>query len=282
MKEMFARDVMTAPVFFVSPDATVAHARNLMVRHKISRILVMEDGKLTAILTKKDIAYRLKQGEPAWRRRPLDRIPVGALATENPLTVDPGTGIKNIAKLFTEKNISSVPVVEGGSVVGIITKTDLMKSALVRGLIIPVKDVMEDVVTVNRYHSLDHVISVMRERNDKVLVMDDDGQPAGIITETNLAFYEDEPKISGVVGKDVAIMRREKADGGRGTSSLMVASVIAEDVMTSPVVTVPATTLLHDAIALMDRHHVNSLVVMENSTISGIIKRDDIIKEVAK
>ncbi|MDO9324557.1 MAG: CBS domain-containing protein, partial [Methanoregula sp.] len=90
---MYARDVMTSPVFFVSPDATVAHARNLMVRHKISRILVMEDGKLTGILTKKDIAYRLKQGEPAWRRRPLDRIPVGALATENPVTIDPGTGI---------------------------------------------------------------------------------------------------------------------------------------------------------------------------------------------
>jgi CBS domain-containing protein len=282
MTAMFARDVMTAPVYFVAPDATVAHARNLMVRHKISRILVMEDGKLTGILTKKDIAYRLKQGEPAWRRRPLDRIPVGALATENPVTVDSGTGIRTIAKLFAERNISSVPVVEEGSVVGVLTKTDLMKSALVRGLSLPVRDVMEDVVTVNRYHSLDHVISVMRERNDKVLVMDDDGQPAGIITETNLAFYEDEPKISGVVGKDVAITTREKAGGIRGQGTLMVASVTAEDVMTSPVITVPATTLLPDAIALMDRHHVNSLVVMENSTISGIIKRDDIIKEVAK
>ncbi len=279
---MFARDVMTAPVYFVSPDATVAHARNLMVRHKISRILVMEDQKLAGILTKKDIAYRLKQGEPAWRRRPLDRIPVGALATENPVTVDPGTGIKKIARLFTEKGISSVPVVEEGSVVGIITKTDLMKSALVRALGLPVEDVMEDVVTVNRYHSLNHVISVMRERNDKVLVIDDDGLPAGIITETNLAFYEDEPKISGVVGKDVAITTREKADGIRGQATLMVASVTAEDVMTSPVITVPAATLLPDAIALMDRQHVNSLVVMKNNTISGIIKRDDIIKEVAK
>ena len=279
---MFARDVMTAPVYFVSPDATVAHARNLMVRHKISRILVMEDGKLTGILTKKDIAYRLKQGEPAWRRRPLDRIPVGALAAENPVTVDPGTGIQKIAKMFGERNISSVPVVEEGSVVGLITKTDLMKSALVRDLSLPVRDVMEDVVTVNRNHSLNHVISVMRERNDKVLVIDDDGLPAGIITETNLAFYEDEPKISGLVGKEVAITRRENADGIRGMSSLMVASVTAENVMTSPVITVSATALLQEAIALMDRHHVNSLVVMENSTISGIIKRDDIIKEVAK
>ena len=67
---MFARDVMTSPVYFVSPTETVAYARNLMVKHKISRVLVMEDGRLTGVLTKKDIAYRLHQGEPAWRRSP--------------------------------------------------------------------------------------------------------------------------------------------------------------------------------------------------------------------
>jgi predicted transcriptional regulator len=41
-------------------------------------------------------------------------------------------------------------------------------------------------------------------------------------------------------------------------------------------------TPLQDAIALMEKHHVNSLVVMEDDTVTGIIKRDDIIKEVAK
>jgi CBS domain-containing protein len=58
--------------------------------------------------------------------------------------------------------------------------------------------------------------------------------------------------------------------------------VIAEDVMTSPVITVPPATLLPDALELMRKNHVNSLVVVENGAISGIIKRDDIIKEVAK
>ena len=78
---MFARDVMTDTVFFVSPKETIAYARNLMVKHKISRLLVMEDGRLTGILTKKDIAYHIRQGEPAWRRRPVDQIPVEAFAT---------------------------------------------------------------------------------------------------------------------------------------------------------------------------------------------------------
>jgi len=279
---MFARDIMTAPVHIVSPDATVAHARNLMVRHHISRLPVMENGVLVGILTKKDIAYRMRRGEPAWRRRPLDRIPVGALMTEHPVVVQPDTGVKEIARLFVERNFSSVPVVDAGAVSGIITKTDLMKSVLVRQITWPVGDVMEDVAIVSLYHSLNHVISVMRERNDKVLVTEDDGTPAGIISETNLAFYEDEPKIAGVMGKDVTIKRRETTDGVRAPALMAVASVTAGDVMTSPVITVSPATPVPDALVLMEKHHVNSLVVVENGTVTGIIKRDDIIKEVAK
>ena len=279
---MFARDIMTSPVQVVSPDATVAHARNLMVRHHISRLPVMENGVLVGILTKKDIAYRMRKGEPAWRRRPLDRIPVGALMTEHPVVVQPDTGVKAIARIFVEKNFSSVPVVDAGVVTGIITKTDLMKSALVRQINSPVGDVMEDVPAVSRNHSLNHVISVMRERNDKILVTNDDGSPAGIISETNLAFYEDEPKQSGVMGKEVTIRRRDTANGKPEAAVMAVASVTAGDVMTSPVLTISPKAPVLQALALMEKHHVNSLVVMENDTVTGIIKRDDIIKEVAK
>lgn len=279
---MYARDIMTAPVHVVSPDETVAHARNLMVRHRISRLPIMEGENLVGILTKKDIAYRMRKGEPVWRRRPLDRILVGDLMTKNPIVVRPDTGVREIARIFTGKNISSVPVVENGAVSGIITKTDLMKSVLVRQLKNPVGDVMEDLPAVSRNHSINHVISVMRERNDKVLVTGDDGSPAGIITETNLAFYDDEPKASGVIGKNVTIRRREKAGGRLRTALMAVATVTAGDVMTSPVITISPQTTVCEALTTMEKHHVNSLVVMENDTVTGILKRDDIIKEVAK
>lgn len=279
---MYARDVMTAPVFFVAPDATVAHARNLMVRHRISRLLVMEEGRLRGIITKKDIAYRMRHAEAAWRRRPLDRVPVGALMTEGPVTVAPDTGAQEIARAFAKKTISSVPVLENGAVVGIVTKTDLMKSVLVRQLACPVADVMEDVATVSRYHSIDHVITVMQERHDKVLVLEDDGTPAGIITETNLAFYADEPKVSGAQEKEILVIRKKRADGSGGQALLSIPSVTAGDVMTSPVIMADPDTPMPDAIALMKKHHINSLVVMDQGTVAGIVKRDDIIKEVAK
>jgi CBS domain-containing protein len=242
----------------------------------------MEGGELTGIITKKDLAYRLRQSEPAWRRRPIDRIPVSVLAVPDPIVVGPETGIREIAGIFIEHNISSVPVFDGDTVVGIVTKSDLMKSALIRSLACPVSDMMEDVATVSRFHSLDHVIDVMSERNDKVVVTNNDNSIAGIITETNLAFFDNEQKITGVVERGVTVRRRKQPRGVRGGGLLFLAPVIAEDIMTSPVITTPPDTPVNRAVSTMNRHQINSLVVVENSDIAGIIKRDDIIREVAK
>jgi CBS domain-containing protein len=279
---MKASDVMSAPVHVISPAETVAHARHLMVKHHISRILVMEGEVLSGIITKKDLAYRLRQSEPAWRRRPIDSIPVSILAVPDPVVVAPETGIREIAGIFIEHDISSVPVFDGDNVIGIVTKSDLMRSALIRGLTWPVSDIMEDAVTVSRYHSLDHVIDVMSERNDKVVVTNNDESIAGIITETNLAFFDNEQKIAGVVERGVPVRRRKQPRGMQGGGMLFLAPVIAEDIMTSPVITATLDTPVNRAVLTMNRHHINSLVIVDNNDITGIIKRDDIIREVAK
>ena len=279
---MYARNVMTSPVFIVSPQDTIAYARNLMVKHRISRVLVMQDEKLVGVLTKKDLGYGLVQRSAAWKRRSSDQTLVEALAVKDPVVVAPDTGIRDIARLFVQKNISCAPVVENSKVLGIVTKADLMKSDLVTTLPGPVRDVMEDVATVSRYHSLDHVIKVMSGRNDKVVVTESDGTIAGIITETNLAFFDKVPAKSMVVEKDVKRVGQGIALKIGGQVSSSGEHVTAEDVMTKPVTTISPECPLTDAIALMGHKHINSLVVMENTIISGILKRDDIIKEVAK
>ena len=101
---MRAVDVMSSPVYVIAPTDNVAYARNLMLRHRVSRLPVMEGSELRGILTKKDIAYRLRQTEPLWRRRPIDRIPVSILMTENPITVMPGTSIHDIAATMLDRD----------------------------------------------------------------------------------------------------------------------------------------------------------------------------------
>ncbi|ABN57723.1 MULTISPECIES: CBS domain-containing protein [Methanoculleus] len=279
---MRAIDVMASPVYVVAPEDNVAYARNLMLKHRVSRLPVMEGDELRGILTKKDIAYRLRQTEPMWRRRPIDRIPVSILMALEPITIAPETGIRDIAAIMLDRDISGLPVVNEGKVSGIVTKLDLMRSAHIRGLTAQVSEIMEDAATVNRYHSLDHVIDTIKGKNDKLIVVNDNGSLAGIITESNLAFYEYLDERMNLPKKDVTHLRKEGPAGQKRFRYVVEVSAVAEDIMSRPVITVSPDASLQDAVGLMLDHQINSLVVVKDGDIRGMLKRDDIIKEVAK
>jgi len=279
---MRAIDVMYAPVYVVAPADNVAYARRLMLKHRVSRLPVMEEDSLKGILTKKDIAYRLRQTEPMWRRRPIDRIPVSILMAQDPITVTPETGIRAIAATMLDRDISGLPVVDEGKVVGIGTNRDVVRSAYVQGLSARVDEIMEDAVTVNRYHSLDHVIDTIKGKNDKLIVVNDNGSLAGIITESNLAFYEYQDERMNLPRKDVTHLRKEEPGGQKRFRYVVEVSAVAEDIMSRPVITVRPDASLQDAVGLMLENQINSLVVVEDDGIRGMLKRDDIIKEVAK
>ena len=234
------------------------------------------------ILTRKDIAYGLRQSEPLWRRRPIDRIPVQVLMTPDPLSITLETGVREIAGIMMGNNISGLPVIENGQVVGMVTKSDLLKSQLVQNLSLSAENLMSDVVTVSRYHSLNHIIDLMRERNEKIVVMNQDGTIAGIISESNLAFFEYIDIETGIPEKDVKILRKEWTAGQKRFRYVMDVSAVAEDVMTRPVISVPPEAKVSEIVRLMREHHITSLVVIADRELKGIVKRDDIIREVAK
>ena len=132
---------MSCPVYVVDTDENVSRARNLMLKHKISRLPVLEKSVLAGIITKKDIGYRLRQSEPLWRRRPIDSIPVSVLMTPDPVTVSRDASIDQVASLLIERDFSGVPVIDSREMVGIITKSDLMKSARIGSLSMRVEEI---------------------------------------------------------------------------------------------------------------------------------------------
>ena len=277
---MIVREMMSSPVYVVSRTDTIAYARNLLLKHHISRLLVMDGDNLTGIITKKDIAHGFRHSDPRWRRRPIDSIPVEVMMTNDPMTIAPDLELKEAARIMLLHDISSLPVTDGDTVAGIITKTDIMAAPDVEMINATVADIMEDVVTISRYHSLSHVIDVIRERNDKLLVINNDGTLAGVITESNIAFYE--YRENGVPEKEVMHLRREESGGRKSLRHVRLVSAIAEDVMSRPVITIDQSESLTGAIALMREHNINSIIAVEGSDIKGILKRDDILKEVAQ
>jgi len=278
---MIVQEIMSAPVYVVNTQENIAYVRNLMLKHKISRLLVMDEEKLVGIITKKDIAYGFRQHDPIWRRRPIDRIPVEVMMRKDPITVTPDIQAGRAAGLMLTHDISGLPVVAGGTVEGIITKSDIMASGEVERIDATVGDIMEDVLTVSRYHSLNHIIDLIRERNDKILVINNDGTLAGVITESNIAFYEYFDQ-NGVPEKDIMHLRREETGGPKNLRHVRQLSGIAEDVMSRPVITINPSESISSAIALMRKHHINSIIAEEAGEIRGILKRDDILKEVAQ
>jgi CBS domain-containing protein len=280
---MIASDIMTSPVFVVSPSENIAHARNLMLKHKLSRLPVVKEQGLIGILTKKDIGYRLRHTEPVWRRRPIDLVPVELLMTPNPFSVKSDETVREIACLMITHDISGLPVIQDDNIVGIVTKSDLFRSTYLGSLQLDVGDLMEDAITVSRYHSLDHIVNLMIERDDKLVVVNNDGTLAGIITESNLAFYKSTDNKSGdMPEKDILRLRKEESGGRKYFRDVISVSAVAEDVMARPVVTIGPEARVGEAVLLMRDKHVSSLVVVDRDEIKGILKRDDIIKEVAK
>ncbi|HIJ07172.1 MAG: CBS domain containing membrane protein [Methanomicrobiales archaeon 53_19] len=278
---MIVREMMSAPVYIVNTQENIAYARNLMLKHKISRLLVMDEEKLAGIITKKDIAYGFRQHDPIWRRRPIDRIPVEVMMRKDPITVSPDLQASRAAGLMLTHDISGLPVIDGDTIEGIITKSDIMASGEVDRIDATVGDIMEDVLTVSRYHSLNHVIDLIRERNDKILVINNDGTLAGVITESNIAFYEYFDQ-KGVPEKDIMHLRREETGGPKNLRHVRQLSGVAEDVMSRPVITINPGEPISSAIALMRRHQINSIIAETAGEIKGILKRDDILKEVAQ
>ncbi|HKA54823.1 MAG TPA: CBS domain-containing protein, partial [Candidatus Binatia bacterium] len=118
---MVVRQRMTPQPVTVSPHDTLAAAQEKMTAGCFRRLPVVHDGTLVGILTDRDL--RRHVGAEA-------RTRVGAAMTESPLTISPATPIEDAVRLMLKHQISGLPVVENGKVVGIVTTSDILHAFL--------------------------------------------------------------------------------------------------------------------------------------------------------
>ena len=129
---MNVETLMTAPPITTSPDMPVLEARQLMVDKRIRHLLVTEGGKLLGIVTDRDI--RLNLPSPAtslsvWEiNYLLARLTVATVMTKPVITIDPRRDARSAAELMLYHKIGALPVVDGGTLLGIITETDLLRA----------------------------------------------------------------------------------------------------------------------------------------------------------
>ena len=279
---MKIKDIMSTPVYVVSPDENVARARNLMLRHKIGRLVIVENNKPIGIVTKKDITRRLNQAEPQWRRRPIDDIPVRKVMTESMITIFPDATPRQLAEIMSENNIGGLPVVNNKEdVIGIVTKWDLIRYFSELELDLKVKDLnIDPALTVHRHHTISHIIHELQSNSiDRAIVLEDNDMPVGIITNSNLTFTEMKDKTGGLPQKVIKMTRKESAAGRKQNRYIDEVPLVAEDIMSSPIISVNGEDLATYAAGLMVQERINGVSVIGNG-VMGILTGENIIKTI--
>lgn len=113
-------EIMSSPVKTVSPEITIAEAGQVMLRYGHSGLPVVREDQLVGILSRRDI-------EKAQRHN-LTHAPVKAFMSHQVVTVEPYLPVSDAQTLMIEHNIGRLPVVEGGRLVGIISRTDILRT----------------------------------------------------------------------------------------------------------------------------------------------------------
>jgi len=109
-------------VLKIDAEASVFEAVQLMVEKNVGSLLVTEKGDITGIVTERDYLRRV-----ALEGRTDRETPVREIMSSPLIVASPETTVDECMALMTDRRIRHVPVVEEGSVVGVVSIGDLVK-----------------------------------------------------------------------------------------------------------------------------------------------------------
>ncbi len=123
--------IMSRDVVTVAPDAALIDIRKRLQEGGFNHMLVVEDGALCGVISDRDVlkaispfldTYSEKHRDVKTLSRPASEIMQG-----DPITVAPGTPVEEASQTLLDNRVSSLPVVEGGDLIGIVTGKDMLE-----------------------------------------------------------------------------------------------------------------------------------------------------------
>jgi acetoin utilization protein AcuB len=127
-------DWMTESVLAVETFDSIGVARQLMAKHRINQLPVLDNDALVGIVTDRDLRDAYPTSMMIDRGEAIDRfaesVTVEEVMTHNIFTVQPDTPLKQAVSLLRRHRIGSLPVVKNKKLVGIITRSDVLDFVL--------------------------------------------------------------------------------------------------------------------------------------------------------
>lgn len=248
---MKAGDIMSRDVAAISPQSTVVSAVRIMSSNKISCLIVTDNGRLSGIVTERDILKKAVAGGNDFRKMIVEQImssPVRSIPRD--------LSVMETSKIMETENIRRLVVLENERFVGIITQTDMVQALASYSISQEVSEIMtSNVAVITSSASVKEAAELMASKDISCLVAMGKDAVVGIFTERDLL-------------KRVVAMKRNPAQ------------TRLKKVMSSPVVTVSSDCSVLSANKLLDRIGIRRLVVMDNETLLGVITQTDILKAI--
>ncbi|ABV95290.1 putative CBS domain and cyclic nucleotide-regulated nucleotidyltransferase [Dinoroseobacter shibae DFL 12 = DSM 16493] len=113
-------ELMTRQVLGITADATIQRAAHLMHAKKVSSLAVLEGGRLVGIVTVRDMARVVSEGL-------ANDAPVSEVMARKIISLPPDALGSDVLHTMLERRIGHLPITDKGTLVGIVTQTDLIR-----------------------------------------------------------------------------------------------------------------------------------------------------------
>jgi CBS domain-containing protein len=284
LKNADLNQIMIKRIITVSPNTSLLEAREILLRHKLKRLIVLDSKKRpVGIITEKDIAKTVYSlGD-----RPIKSVRVGGFMSKDLKTVRKNSTIYDCAKLMKRHKIGSVIVLnDDGTLAGLVTKTDLASAFLTQSTSpLKVSTIMtRKVITAMPGDSLLYVESLLINNRISRIVVQRNRKPVGIITYRDFV----PAKLPHWIAETADPKEVEKYRLGLHPTEFAVNQLShlmhfkAMDIMSPNPITIDANEDVGLAVLLMIRNGISGLPVVKNSELVGIITKADIVKAIAE
>ena len=258
--------IMTAEVFTINPESTLREAAKIMGEKHIGSLIVIAYHTPVGIITERDLLKVVRDGIPlqrGWIRsspsictEKVERVmssPVIRICVDCPL--------KDTARIMIEKRIRRLPVCDSGNLVGIVTTSDMIGSLpqapeTMRTWFKVDHFMSKGVVTADEETLIEKVAMIMAEKHVGSVIVTSRGEPTGIFTERDL--------LTRFLCKDESLFEE------------------VGNVCSSPIVTAPIETSVHDAAKIMIEKHIKRLPITKEGKLVGVLSARDLVEAYAR
>ncbi|MFH0978822.1 MAG: CBS domain-containing protein [Candidatus Woesearchaeota archaeon] len=249
-------NIMTRKVITVDVNDSLWQAAATMRREPLSCVVVTRANRIAGILTERDFVQKLQLVDQALQEK------VSNLMSPAPKCAEPSTRIFDAHRFMVNQQFRKLPILEDGNLVGIITLTDIVKAldrfathSIIDSLntVHMWKIMASDLLTIEQTESVLEAQLLMASRNVSCILAKNEGHITGILTERD--FVNE-------IAKDVSRLARFNV----------------QDVMKSPVVSIPTHLQLFEANHFMLERNFRRFLVSEADKPVGIVTQTDIAR----